>query len=198
MTDPAEKRLTTRDLQRIETRKRIFDAAVAEFRRAGVEQTRIETIVKAAGVARGTFYVHFSSKEDVLRELQLQMEARILERLETQLGKPRSLRTFLERLTEALLAEPEDPVLAREILALAERRPSDARWAENPYFEPITRYFAALQKAGEVRADCNPAEITGVFLVSLFGFLRGPAAPARGRRKAIRRMIDFFIHGVAP
>ncbi|UIY23207.1 TetR/AcrR family transcriptional regulator [Rhizobium leguminosarum] len=42
-------------------------AAERLFLEKGVELTTIEEITTGAGVAKGTFYLHFSSKADVLR-----------------------------------------------------------------------------------------------------------------------------------
>jgi AcrR family transcriptional regulator len=57
-----------RQARAIETRRRVYEAALAEFERAGVEAARIDDIVTAAGVSWGTFYQYFPSKQDVILE----------------------------------------------------------------------------------------------------------------------------------
>ncbi|PRC56657.1 TetR family transcriptional regulator, partial [Mycobacterium sp. ITM-2017-0098] len=52
-------------------------AAVAEFKRAGITDADVGAIVAAAGVAHGTFFFHFPTKEHVLPELERREEARI-------------------------------------------------------------------------------------------------------------------------
>ena len=52
-----------------ERREELMDAAQALFVKKGVVQTTIEQITVAAGAAKGTFYLHFSSKDDVLAAL---------------------------------------------------------------------------------------------------------------------------------
>src|SRR5690348_9883326 len=64
-----ESSMTIRDRQRVETRRRVRDCAVQVFRRDGLAAARIDDIVKAARVSRGTFYFHFPTKEDVIVEL---------------------------------------------------------------------------------------------------------------------------------
>ena len=54
---------------------RLFDAAVAEIDRSGMAGADISAIAHAAGVARGTFYFHFPTKEHVLVELERDEEA---------------------------------------------------------------------------------------------------------------------------
>ncbi|MBO2458675.1 TetR/AcrR family transcriptional regulator [Actinomadura violacea] len=57
-----------RQARAIATRRRVYEAAVAEFERSGVEAARIEDIVAAAGVSWGTFFTYFPSKDDVVLE----------------------------------------------------------------------------------------------------------------------------------
>ncbi len=59
------------------TRHRILDAAQSEIGSRGFAETSIGDIARAAGVAQGTFYVYFRSKEDVLRDLVLRMGRRL-------------------------------------------------------------------------------------------------------------------------
>lgn len=48
----------------------MFDAAVAEIGRSGLAGADVSAIVAAAGVARGTFYFHFPTKEHVVVEAE--------------------------------------------------------------------------------------------------------------------------------
>ncbi len=57
-----------RQARAVETRRRVYEAALAEFERVGVEEARIDDIVTAAGVSWGTFYQYFPSKQDVILE----------------------------------------------------------------------------------------------------------------------------------
>ena len=51
------------------TRQKLLDAAEIEFGAHGFHATSIAGITRRAGVAQGTFYLYFPSKEDALREL---------------------------------------------------------------------------------------------------------------------------------
>lgn len=55
------------------TRRKILDAAKREIGRRGFAEASVATITAEAGVAQGTFYIYFRSKEDVMRELVLDM-----------------------------------------------------------------------------------------------------------------------------
>ena len=59
----------TRAAKAAETRARIFAAAAELFSKDGYHTTTVEKIAAAAGVAKGTFFVHFKSKDAVIAEL---------------------------------------------------------------------------------------------------------------------------------
>jgi len=55
--------------QRAHRRQQILDAALRVFSAKGYHQTRIADIIEDAGIARGTFYLYFDSKEAIFHEL---------------------------------------------------------------------------------------------------------------------------------
>ena len=57
-----------RQRRAVATRQRVYEAAMAEYGRGGLEGARVEDIVTAAGVSWGTFFHYFPTKEDVLLE----------------------------------------------------------------------------------------------------------------------------------
>lgn len=50
-------------------RTQILDAARQSFLRHGIAGATVEGIARAAGVAKGTVYLYYKSKEDILRQL---------------------------------------------------------------------------------------------------------------------------------
>lgn len=55
--------------QRQITRSRLIDASIRVFTERGFFRATVDDIVEAAGTTRSTFYLHFSSKADVLPEM---------------------------------------------------------------------------------------------------------------------------------
>ena len=192
---------SAREHQREETRERIFEAAVEEFRREGFTGARVDRVVAAAGVARGTFYFHFPTKEHVLLELQKRHEAALHARLEA-MPRPRSARQLLRQIADALLEETEQRIdrhLFREILALHIRRPIDLDLSALSYLstQAVHRRFADAAKHGVIRSDSESGQLAVLLLTSLFGFLASDESDD-ARRASIDSVLEIFLRGMTP
>lgn len=155
--------LAGRDRQREETRRRVFDAALAVFRRDGFATCRIDDIAKAAGVSRGTFYFHFPAKEDVLVQLLREAERGVVALL-TQLPPTTPLPEVLEATAKAIADTWQgDPGLLLEVASTGLRLVAGAleRDAE-PVRAALTPYFKAAAERGEL-AGLLPAEALADF-----------------------------------
>lgn len=53
----------------VSKRSRIQDAAVALFHEQGVEATSVNEIVRRANVAKGTFYVYYKDKKELISQI---------------------------------------------------------------------------------------------------------------------------------
>lgn len=58
----------TRKEKAADTKKKIFETAVALIKQKGYENVTVSEICQIAGLAKGSFYVHYKSKEDIVRE----------------------------------------------------------------------------------------------------------------------------------
>ncbi len=56
-----------REAGKQDRRDRLYDAALALFRQQGYEQTTVDQITRQAGLAKGTFFNYFPTKDAVLR-----------------------------------------------------------------------------------------------------------------------------------
>jgi AcrR family transcriptional regulator len=65
-------------------RAAIVTAAAAAFAERGVAKTAVSDIVKAAGVAQGTFYLYFETKEDVILAVVERMAEAIFDGIAAQ------------------------------------------------------------------------------------------------------------------
>jgi AcrR family transcriptional regulator len=165
----------------VPTRERLLRAARELIEEGGYAAASVAAIAERAGVASGTLYRHFESKEELFVEVfravcsgeerAMRVAAASLsrgsavERLEKVLGTfaERALRN--RRLAWALIAEPVDPLVDAERLAYRER-----------YAAVIAEGLRAGIAAGELPAQ--NVELTAAALVGGCGeALVGPLSP---------------------
>lgn len=91
-----------------ETRKRIVQAASAEFRRNGVDGTGLADLMAAAGLTHGGFYKHFESKDQVIEESVATAIASMVEAMERTASASPGKRGLRSVLDEYLSAEHRD------------------------------------------------------------------------------------------
>jgi len=61
------------------TQRRILESALEIFERKGYNNSTVEDIVAAANIARGTFYLHFPSKLEVVKALSQDLTPELVE-----------------------------------------------------------------------------------------------------------------------
>ncbi len=181
------------------TRARLFEAAIAEFRRVGFARASVARIAREAGVSRPSFYFHFPTKEHVLLELQWLEERVLVERLERAGG----LREALHELAEGLIdleARLGDADLFREMLSIYARRPADLPIDEQPFptVAALTRHFVEAAERRELRAGLEAEAAARVCLTSVFGLLTGlPTEPAQ-RRADLSLLFSLYLAEDSP
>lgn len=187
--------------QRLDTRERIFAVALQEFRSVGVAAAQVDRIARLAGVARGTFYFHFPTKDDVLLELAARVSSRIARRIATLGESASSLHELLTRVTDAITDEHirvgESGLLA-EMLSLHVRRPhdlSDPTGNVPNLVDELTRQLAAAELKGQLRSPLPVDQLAVVFATSLFGICaRMPAG--EGLRGTCEAWVDLVVRGL--
>jgi AcrR family transcriptional regulator len=190
----------SRTKHRLATRDRLFDAALDEFRRVGVAAAQIEAIVRAAGVARGTFYLHFPTKDAVLVELLARKQRILAERL-SRGTTPASTTSFLHRVADLMLqdARAEDRALWHELLGAIARRGSELRHDARALVSAVTDFLSAARDRGELRRDLDPTELATVCLTGLYGLLQLKlGSPLPEARAALHHAVDVFVRGTRP
>ena len=71
-----------------ETRRaELLDAGLAVFRKKGIKSTTVDDITVAAGVAKGTFYLYFDSKDRLFAALRERFAAELLVTAEAAVAK---------------------------------------------------------------------------------------------------------------
>jgi AcrR family transcriptional regulator len=164
--------LAPRQTRGEETRRRIADAAITEFKRVGVSEASIGNIAKAAGVSRPTFYFYFPTKEHVLLELQRSLELPIIILLENTEGFSETLSTFVGGLMKARKSVG-DRQLFSEMLLIYTRQAYDLPIDDQPLMLIVAKRFEEAAKNGELKNGIDPGKATLVYLTGVFGYFIG-------------------------
>jgi AcrR family transcriptional regulator len=182
------------------TRAAILDAAEKVIGKSGFSASSISGITRAAGVAQGTFYIYFRSKEDVFRELVLEL-GRVLRHslTEASLQAPDRLSAEKEGLRAFLNFVARHPGLYRIIQEALFIDPK----AYRSYFETFAdSYREALDKAeaaGEIRK--GDADVRAWALMGMAKALGERYAIWRDTRpvdEVVEAAHDMIVRGLAP
>lgn len=176
MSASSDKPLKQREQQRLETRRRVFEAAIEIFRRDGVQACRIEDIAGIAGVSRGTFYFHFPTKDAVLSEFLADAEAEFVEAV--QALPPQAPIDQVVDATAGSMAVSwsQDPELFVEVGVVALRRTADSlasREAAYGIREELGSRFTLAAERGELLQGVPPQSLADFVLASFFAVAMG-------------------------
>lgn len=177
----------------IPTRERLLRSARQLIEEGGYGAASVAAIAGRAGVAAGTLYRHFPSKEELFVEVfrsVCRREERAMRTAAAEMSSASAvqrlqvvLSTFAERalrnprLAWALIAEPVDPLVDAERLAYRER-----------YAEVIAESLRSGIAAGELPEQ--NVELTAAALVGGCGeALVGPLSPVAGQRPPAQDII---------
>ena len=168
-------KLSARDAKRLQTRERLMGAAIAEFKRTGMAEADVGAIVAAAGVAHGTFFFHFPTKEHVLLALERREEDRIAKQFAQFLKSNHDLASALQeavRLVAGLERRLGD-MLFKDFLAahFSQTRPPNEDGRDHPLIVLVAQEIAQAQQRGELDSDVTPMNSAVFFLLGLYALL---------------------------
>lgn len=156
-----------------ETRAAVKEAARRCFVRLGFEEASVGAITRAAGVAHGTFYVHFESKEALLDELLREFNDELAAKLAPVLGEAagRPIEETVGRVADAFLDHWR---AHRDFVECYARRVAprldlaDLRDGLNPpmagLLQGALRQAVAARGAGAVDAELAAQALLGMWL----------------------------------
>jgi AcrR family transcriptional regulator len=183
-----------REAQRLETRQRVYQAAIAEYKRVGMADADIGAIIKTASVARGTFYFHFPTKEHVLEEVERNLVGRLATDLTRFLASPHDLWSTLPEIVRLVVAGETrlGSRLFRDVLALhfsQTRPPGYGQSTAHPLVSLLTEEIAHARDAGLVHAGVDAPKSALFFLLGVYSLLVTNHEPKPARA----RLLDEFV-----
>lgn len=165
--------------------------AAARVLATGGEQTSMNDVAAAAGVARATLYRYFPSRQALLDELARVAAEEAGARLASARVEELAAEEGVRRAVRALI-ETGDPftVVARE------RVQPDPEQFEQRVLEPLRRLFERAQGAGEIRADIPTTWLTDALVGLVVSVLS--SRPVLGREDTIAVVSALFLDGARP
>jgi AcrR family transcriptional regulator len=136
----------------------------------------VGAIVTSAGVAHGTFFLHFPTKEHVVLELESVEESRIAAELSRFLKESRDVATTLSQAVELVISVEDrlGSLLFKDVLAMhfSPSRPrQDEVWTDHPVIVLLVEEIDRAREQGETHPDVDPFCSAVFFLLGVYGVL---------------------------
>ncbi|HUH71708.1 MAG TPA: TetR/AcrR family transcriptional regulator [Mycobacterium sp.] len=184
MSSPTRRRRAVSDEDKSQRRDEIMAAAKEVFARKGFHATTIADIAKQAGLAYGSVYWYFDSKDELFHALMAVEETALRNHVAAALaaldgpaenvGQEAPLRAFLQISVQATLEFFEADkatvkLLLRDSYALGERFEKHLGGIYERFIDDIETFIVAAQQRGEVVAA--PPRMVAYTLAALVGQL---------------------------
>ncbi|EHI10671.1 TetR family transcriptional regulator [Mycolicibacterium thermoresistibile ATCC 19527] len=183
-----------------QTRERLLGAAIAEFKRGGMAAADVASIVAAAGVAHGTFFFHFPTKEHVLVELERREEERMAAELNRYFRTPHTVRQTLAEIVRLLedLERRLGTRLFKDFLALhfSTTRPPSEEWSRHPVIAAVVEELQRARDRGEIPEDVDVMHNGVSFLTGLYALLITMPESHDLRAPALSEYLTTYVHGM--
>jgi AcrR family transcriptional regulator len=158
-----------------QARERIVDAALDQLAEGGYASASVAAVARRSGVATGTVYRHFPSKQDLFAEVFRRAAQREVDALRATTGRGESAATRLAAWVEAfvrralaepvrayaLIAEPVDPAIEAERLIF-----------RRAYADLFAQALRDGDELPPLDADLTAAAIVGALAEALVGPLQ--------------------------
>jgi TetR/AcrR family fatty acid metabolism transcriptional regulator len=197
---------SSRKARQADKRRRIIEASVAVFADKGFYGARISDVAEVAGVADGTIYLYFKSKDDLMISVFREKMGEILQRFSILRDIDDPVEKLRRYISEHLALVEEQPKLMQVLTV--ELRQSARFMRMNPP-AAFGRYLALLagiidrgQKRGVFRAGLDPAVAARALFgavdeISLSWVLASEEEAERlDRAQIAEQLTDFVLDGL--
>lgn len=183
-----------RQIQKLNTRERLLDAAESVVIEQGVSAMTLEAVAARAGISKGGLLYHFPSKDAIVMGMVSRIASIVQERFAAGLaneapGQGRHARALLHMMldTEGSLA-PRLQRVAGPLLGAVSSNPK--------MLEPMQRFFQSMHQG--MLDDGFPADRSWLVLAALdglkywkiFGILHPSEQDLAGLKQLLTRVID--------
>ncbi len=173
------------------TRRALIDAALGLFARSGLSAVTIDAVVAAAGVAKGTFYVHFRDRDAFLCEIHREFHDRLVAEVARR-GTPHE--PGIERLWHGIVAYLDGCLAEHACKALL----FDARAESSLGAEVVRRNDQMGERvARELRAaGCRTPRPTARLVVAMTAEVAFEEMRGAGKKPALRNALRSIVRSL--
>jgi AcrR family transcriptional regulator len=165
-TPPAKPAGNRRERHRVQTRDRLYRAALELFAERGFLETTVEDITEAADVGKGTFFNYFPTKEHILAEFGGERTAAVERALEKAKSTKGSVLDVIGELAidAAGQSDLNAPLLRAIFAAHASCAPVRAELHKRKLFSRrmLAEMFRTGQERGEIRDDMTATDLARI------------------------------------
>ncbi|KKB38080.1 TetR family transcriptional regulator [Bacillus thermotolerans] len=150
-------------------REKILAAAIEVFSESGIEKAKISDVVKRAGVAQGTFYLYFSSKQSLVPAIAEQLLKEQFAYIKQQITPETRFEDQIQSMVEATFTVTKR---YKQVLALCYSGLAIGgliTWEKlyQPYYEWVDQLLAEAVNRGEIRSNIRQIRVTSKLLIGL-------------------------------
>jgi AcrR family transcriptional regulator len=175
-------------------REELLSAARQLFLEQGIGPTTVEDITARAGVAKGSFYLQFASKEALIEALRERFARDLLRGVEQAVaGVPgEDWKKKLSAWTRAAVAGYLESMRLHDLIFYAARPPDSAGMTDNPLIDHLLGVLLAGAHARAWQLD-NPRD-TAVFLFNgMHGIVEAHARKAEPEAQRVARQVEWLF-----
>src|SRR5262245_47135664 len=193
-----------RERKKADARRRILDAAIALFGERGIDAVTVDEIAAAADVGKGTIYLHYRTKEDIVVAFMVAMEEQVQRRVARVAAARTSLTAILVRFLRLQFASKEPHhhfvrvFLGEMVTCTAQFMPAMVA-VQKVTDPPLMDLFVRLRQRGLIRADVPMPDLLMAFKTLHLGLtmlwaVEGP--PFRATYRTLQTEMDLFCRGL--
>jgi TetR/AcrR family fatty acid metabolism transcriptional regulator len=191
------------EARKSEKYQQILEAAIRTFARKGYFNSTISQIAREAGVADGTIYLYFKSKDDILDHFFSYKTREVFGRFKSEVDKADNaldkLRNLISRHLQEFETNPDMAVVYQVEIRLR-RRLSDDRIREmsNTYFDLVSNIIKQGQRENIVRKDLPVALVKQFIIGGVDEVISSWLYSSRKYRLSsmAEPLVELFIRGI--
>jgi len=188
------------DGERRHIRDALLAAGLKRFAAQGIRATRIDDVCRDAGIAKGSFYSFFGSKEELFMAIADERETvhrnAMREATRTARGSPaKRLRALFDVIMERIETDSVLRIIRdrTELQHLLRKLPAERLQANLEGDQRFTREFARLLAERGLARDPDPRDLEALMTVMLALFMESDLTSPASYAHAVGMLKDLFV-----